>query len=83
MADKPIYYGGKGGSPMYYGTRKPMYYGAGQHYGGAASYGAYGSYGGGSYGGLAYGNKGGDEAASIVGTITFSRILRVVSQRWL
>ena len=38
MADKPIYYGGKGSGPMYYGGRggqlayggrKPMYYGGG------------------------------------------------------
>ena len=79
MADKPIYYGSKGGSPMYYGGHKPMYYGAGRNYGGPSSYGTYGS-----YGGLAYGNKGGgEEDSSIVGTITFSRMLRVVSQRWL
>ena len=29
MADKPIYYGGKGSTPMYYGGKKPMYYGGG------------------------------------------------------
>ena len=85
MADKPLYYGSSkasgpmyysGKGPMYYGGRQnPMYYGGGPKYGGA--YGAYGSYG--SYGG--YGGEVDD--GSLVGTITMSRVLRVVSQRWL
>ena len=68
--------------PIYYGEKKPMYYGT-QAYGGAygggaygGKYGAYGAYGGGVPGG-------GGEDASIVGTLTVSRIFRVVSQRWL
>ena len=80
MADKPLYYGGgQGAGPMYYGGKQPMYYGGGQgpmYYGGAPGMkygGAYGSYG-------AYG---GQEDGSIVGTVTMSRMLRVVSQRWL
>ena len=91
MAEKPLYYGsssstgpmyyggGKSASPMYYGGgRGPMYYGGGMRYGGA--YGSYGSYG--AYG--AYGNYGGEsEDGSLIGTITFSRALRVISQRWL
>ena len=85
MADKPLYYGSsKATGPMYYGGKGPMYYGGGQnpmYYGGGpkygGSYGAYGSYG--SYGG--YGGEG--EDGSLVGTITMSRMLRVVSQRWL
>ena len=73
MSDKPIYYGGQGSSPMYYGGRKPMYYGAGKSYG-APAY-------GGSYGGDPA--NGGGEDGSVVGTITLSRMIRVVSQRWL
>ncbi len=76
MSDKPIYYGGSGSSPMYYGGRKPMYYGAGKSYGAPAYGGVYG----GVYGDAA-GNGGDPE--SVVGTITLSRMLRVVSQRWL
>ncbi|MBR5549684.1 MAG: AAA family ATPase [Kiritimatiellae bacterium] len=88
MADKPLYYGStKAAGPMYYGGKGPMYYGGGQgpmYYGGGpkygGAYGAYGSYGSyGSYGG--YGGEG--EDGSIVGTVTMSRMLRVVSQRWL
>ena len=75
MAEKPIYYGGHGSSPMYYGGRKPMYYGAGRSYG--AAY-------GGAYGGI-YGDAlpNGPDDGSVVGTITLSRMLRVISQRWL
>lgn len=74
MADKPIYYGssskGRTGGPAYYG-RGPAYYGAGRAYG--------------TYGARAYGETqgGGMEDGSVVGTITLSRVLRVVSQRWL
>ena len=77
MSDKPIYYGGQGASPMSYGGRKPMYYGAGKNYGAAAYGGVYG----GVYGGDPA--NGGGEDGSVVGTITLSRMLRVVSQRWL
>ena len=80
MADKPIYYGGKGSSPIYYGGRQPIYYGgAARRYGGAAYGGHYGV-----YGGVAYGGQDGDGTNdSVVGTITLSRMLRVISQRWL
>ena len=78
MADKPLYYGGKG-SPMYYGSaqgsygaRSPMYYGASKSYG---QYGSYGSYG--SYGGVPH------DDGTVIGALTFGRILRVVAQRWL
>ena len=93
MADKPIYYGGKGSAPMYYGGRKPMYYGgqkpmyyggAGQQYGSPAyggSYGAYGAYG--AYGGMAYGAPNEEDESSVVGKVTVTRVLRVISQRWL
>jgi capsular exopolysaccharide synthesis family protein len=79
MADKPLYYGGKNSGPMYYGGprphyggRSPMYYGAGRNYGGVY----------GQYGGVPSGMDGGEDG-SLVGTITLSRMLRVVSQRWL
>ena len=62
---------------MSYGGRKPMYYGAGKSYGAPAYGGAYG----GTYGGDPA--NGGGEDGSVVGTITLSRMLRVVSQRWL
>ena len=85
MSDKPLYYGGGGSTPLYYsGKKKPIYYGrAGgfdkQAYGfGYGAYGAYGSYG--VYGGV---QGSAHEDASLVGTITLSRMLRVVSQRWL
>ena len=81
MSDKPMYYGGTGSSPMYYGNKKPMYYGgAGRNYGNPA-YGA--AYGYGSYGGLPYGSKSEEEDGSFVGKVTFARVLRVISQRWL
>ena len=84
MADKPLYGGAGKSSPMYYGSSKPMY-GAGSpmYYGASRQYGAqYGQYGGqygqyGQYGGVAPDDR------SVVGTLTLSRILRVVSQRWL
>ena len=75
MADKPIYYGGKSATPMYYGSKVPMYYG------GRAERAAYGSAGG-VYGGL-YGAKDEKDDETFFGKITFSRTLRVVSQRWL
>ena len=78
MADKPIYYGSSKSSPMYYGGKSsPLYYGANRpaYYGGTAYGGTYGM----PYGG----EPGAGEDGSIVGKITPSRVLRVVSQRWL
>ncbi len=85
MADKPIYYSssnkmpyGSNSSkgPMYYGGRSPAYYGRSPAYYGAGShYGAYGA--------PAYGGSGGNEEGSVIGRLTVSRLLRVISQRWL
>lgn len=84
MSDKPFYYGSESGKgPMHYGSSKapgyggsgPMYYGAGRRYGAYGNYGSYGQYG-------AYGQYGEDNS-SVIGTITLSRVLRVLSQRWL
>ncbi len=81
MANKPLYYSSSSGSPMYYGGKNssPAYYGGKgsnpMYYGGhRTQYGGYGSYGG---------EIPGQDEGSLVGTITFSRMLRVVSQRWL
>ena len=86
MANKPLYYGSSKSSPMYYGVSSggksgsgPIYYGAGSSYG-APAYGQYGQYGG-VYGGRS--SYGGEDADSVTGKITLSRILRVLSQRWL
>ena len=68
---KPLYYGTSKKSPIYYGSAQtPMYYGGGGH----APY-----YYGGAYGGQAPGQ----DAESIVGTITLGRVLRVIAQRWI
>ena len=67
-SQRPLYYGSARKSPLYYGTTQPPYYGGSQPY-----------YYGGAYGG----NSPGQDADSIVGTITFGRILRVISQRWI
>ena len=69
-----------GQKPLYYGTAKksPIYYGSAQtpaYYGGNAPY----YYGGGAYGGQAPGQ----DADSLVGTITLGRVLRVIAQRWI
>jgi hypothetical protein len=70
MADKPIYYGST--AKMAYGTNRPAYYGRGPVYYGA---------------GLQYGAPQGvadaENDATILGSLTFGRILRVVTQRWL
>jgi len=88
MADKPMYYGGGATNTLYYGGRKPMYYGGrgggdprayGANYGSYGSYGSYGQYG--QYG--SYGGSHNGEDESIVGSITLTRMLRVISQRWL
>ncbi len=83
-SSKPMYGGGNGGKPMYGGGKGPMYYGSRQ-YGAYGSYGSYGSYGNyGSYGAYgAYGGGAGGDDGSLVGTITISRMLRVIAQRWL
>jgi len=67
---KPLYYGTAKKSPIYYGSSKAPAY-----YGGSAPY----YYGGGAYGG----NAPGQDADSLVGTITLGRILRVIAQRWI
>ena len=68
---KPLYYGTSKKSPIYYGSAQtPMYYGGSGH----APY-----YYGGAYGGQAAGQ----DADSIVGTITLGRVLRVIAQRWI
>ena len=79
MADKPIYYGGSS-NPLYGtgGGRSPMYYGAGGTYGTQ-----YGGVYGTKYGGLYGGVPDSEGGTTIVGTLTVSRILRVLSQRWL
>ena len=67
-----------GQKPMYYGTarKSPIYYGTPNNvaYGGNAPY-----YYGAPYGGQA----GGQDADSLVGTITLGRVLRVIAQRWI
>ena len=75
-----------GQKPMYYGSSKqPIYYGGSQkpvYYGGGAPYYGSGAYGGGYY----YGSGGGtaaQDADSLVGAIALSRVLRVVSPRWI
>ena len=68
---KPLYYGTSKKSPIYYGSvQTPMYYGGSGH----APY-----YYGGAYGG----QSPGQDAESIVGTITLGRVLRVIAQRWI
>ena len=75
---KPLYYGSSQRSPLYYGSaqKSPLYYGAARppYYGGGQPY-----YYGGAYGG----NSPGQDADSLVGTVTIGRILRVISQRWI
>lgn len=67
---KPLYYGAARKSPIYYGSSQTPAY-----YGGNAPY----YYGGGAYGGQAPGQ----DADSLVGTITLGRVLRVIAQRWI
>lgn len=66
---KPLYYGTAKTSPIYYGSSShPAYYGATPYYDGGGAYG---------------GQSNGQDADSIVGTITLGRVLRVISQRWI
>ena len=66
---KPIYYGTPKKSPIYYGAASaPYYYGGGGNYGQAPYY---------------YGGSGSQDPDSLVGTITPTRVLRVISQRWI
>ncbi len=65
---KPLYYGKSAKSPMYYGTAKAPAY-----YGGQGPY----------YSGAYSGEMAGADADSLVGTVTLSRVLRVISQRWI
>ncbi len=68
---KPLYYGSANKSPIYYGsTHSPAYYGGSSPY-----------YYGAPYGGQ--GGNGGQDADSLVGTITLGRVLRVIAQRWI
>ena len=86
---KPLYYGTSKKSPLYYGSSQtPMYYGSSQtpmYYGSAQSPMYYG--GGGQtpyyYGGAYGGQSAGQDADSIVGSITAGRVLRVITQRWI
>ena len=75
---KPLYYGSSRKTPLYYGSsqKTPLYYGSSRppYYSGSQPY-----YYGGAYGG----NSAAQDADSIVGTITFGRVLRVISQRWI
>ncbi|MBQ6338741.1 MAG: AAA family ATPase [Kiritimatiellae bacterium] len=77
-SQKPLYYGSSQKSPLYYGSsrKSPLYYGTSNppYYGGSQPY-----YYGGAYGG----SSPGQDADSLVGTITFGRVLRVISQRWI
>ncbi len=77
---KPLYYGSSRKSPLYYGSsqKSPLYYGSSRppYYGGSGSQPYY-------YGGAYGGNSAAQEADSLVGTITFGRVLRVISQRWI
>lgn len=66
----PVYYGGNSS----YGSRGIAYYGTGGAYGQRAY--------AGSYGGVQYGGMNGQEA-SMIGSLSPKRILRVISQRWL
>ena len=85
----PIYYGSSKSSPIYYGSSKssPMYYGSSKsspiYYGGAA--GTRPAYYGGGGAPYYYGGHGGGGGSddSLVGTITLSRIFRVIAQRWI
>lgn len=81
MADKPIYYGNSRGAPIYYGASSRPYgtSGSPMYYGSSRQYGQYGSYG--AYGGVGGAAPDGDK--SLVGTISLSRMLRVLAQRWL
>ena len=66
---KPIYYGTARKSPVYYGaSRGPSYYGDGTPY---------------YYGGASGNGAPGQDAESLVGTITVGRVLRVIAQRWI
>jgi capsular exopolysaccharide synthesis family protein len=67
-SQKPLYYGSSRKTPLYYGSSQPAYYGGQQPYYYGAAYG---------------GNSTGQDADSIVGTITIGRVLRVISQRWI
>ena len=91
----PMYYGGAGrnyGVKAYGGAYGGGAYGGGAYGGGAyGGYGyggyGYGSYGYGSYGyggyGGSYGGGKEPEESSFIGRITLTRVLRVISQRWL
>lgn len=82
MANKPLYYGKSNSSPLYYGSSArgggPAYHQGGA-YGMYGAYGAYGAYG--MYGANASAADG--DEASLIGSFSLSRIVRVVSQRWL
>jgi len=65
---KPLYYGTSNKTPIYYGNaQSPAYYGGRTPY----------YYGGGAAG------ASNEDPDSLVGTITFGRVLRVIAQRWI
>lgn len=92
MSDGRVYYSANPESqstqltgPLYYG--RPTSYGSPAYYGvsayGSHGYGNYGGYGYGAYGYGRYGGISDEEGGMIFGSLTLSRILRVVSKRWL
>lgn len=86
MSNKPIYYGNSTSKPLYYGSSRVnnLQYGSSRvMYYGANNSPAYG----GMYGGL-YGTYGAapddvNSEETVVGSLSLTRILRVIAQRWL
>ena len=86
MSNKPIYYGNSTSKPLYYGSSRVnnLQYGSSRvMYYGANNSPAYGGMYGGLYGtyGAAPDDVNGEE--TVVGSLSLTRILRVIAQRWL